>query len=252
MSTILETLKKLEEDKRLLEKDLGLKELVLQEDHNPSSRKLLKISSKKFVSVSQVIAGILIGLALVWGFKPSAKNEVTHFSQANPAQKPPLIYKKRSGATVGIPLSNISEQELRQRYEENMSENLPSVLEAFAQPPVLEIRKPFAEPEALPREINEIRDLIQTAKLAAEQPEPFVYPVESATRGISIPRLKVKGIIFFSQGSSSNHIFVATSESNNRKVRVGDTVQSATLTHIESNRVVFSYRGENVHLRIGE
>ena len=250
MSTILETLKKLEEDKRLLEKNLDLKKLVLQEDRKPSSHKLLKISSKKFMSVGQVIAGILIGLALVWGFKPSAKNEVTHFSQANPAQNPPLIFKKRSGATVGIPLSNIPEY--RQRYEENISENPPSVLEAFAPPPVLEIRQPFAEPEALPREINEIRDLIQTAKLAAEQPEPFVYPVESATRGISIPRLKVKGIIFFSQGSSSNHIFVATSESNNRKVRVGDTVQSATLTHIESNRVVFSYRGENVHLRIGE
>ena len=250
MSTILETLKKLEEDKRLLEKNLDLKKLVLQEDRKPSSHKLLKISSKKFMSVGQVIAGILIGLALVWGFKPSAKNEVTHFSQANPAQNPPLIFKKRSGATVGIPLSNIPEY--RQRYEENISENPPSVLEAFAQPPVLEIRKPFAEPEALPREINEIRDLIQTAKLAAEQHEPFAYPVELATRGISIPRLKVKGIIFFSQGSSSNHIFVATSESKNRKVRVGDTVQSATLMHIESNRVVFSYRGENVHLRIGE
>ena len=250
MSTILETLKKLEEDKRLLEKNLDLKKLVLQEDRKPSSHKLLKISSKKFMSVGQVIAGILIGLALVWGFKPSAKNEVTHFSQANPAQKPPLIFKKRSGATVGIPLSNIPEY--RQRYEENISENPPSVLEAFAPPPVLEIRQPFAEPEALPREINEIRDLIQTAKLAAEQHEPFAYPVELATRGISIPQLKVKGIIFFSQGSSSNHIFVATSESNNRKVRVGDTVQSATLMHIESNRVVFSYRGENVHLRIGE
>ena len=175
---------------------------------------------------------------------------MTHFSQANPAQKPPLIFKKRSGATVGIPLSNIPEY--RQRYEENISENPPSVLEAFAPPPVLEIRQPFAEPEALPQEINEIRDLIQTAKLAAEQAEPFTYPAELATRGISIPDLKVKGIIFFSQGSSSNHIFVATSESNNRKVRVGDTVQSATLTYIESNRVVFSYRGENVHLRIGE
>jgi len=248
MSTILETLKKLEEDKRLLEKDLDLKELVLQEDHKP--RKLLKISSKKFVPVGQVVVGVLIGLALVWGLKPSAKNEVTHFSQANPAQKPPLIFKKRSGATVGIPLSNIPEY--RQRYEENISENPPSVLEAFAPPPVLEIRQPFAEPEALPREINEIRDLIQTAKLAAEQHEPFAYPVELATRGISIPQLKVKGIIFFSQGSSSNHIFVATSESKNRKIRVGDTVQSATLMHIESNRVVFSYRGENVHLRIGE
>ena len=246
MSTILETLKKLEEDKRLLEKDLDLKELVLQEDHKP--RKLLKISSKKFVPVGQVVVGVLIGFALVWGLKPSAKNEVAPFSQANPAQKPPSVYKKRFGATMGIPLSNISEQE--QRYEENVSENLPPVIETFAPPPVLGIRESFAESEA--QGINEIRDLIQTAKLAAEQHEPFAYPVELATRGISIPRLKVKGIIFFSQGSSSNHIFVATSESKNRKIRVGDTVQSATLMHIESNRVVFSYRGENVHLRIGE
>ena len=246
MSTILETLKKLEEDKRLLEKDLDLKELVLQEDHKP--RKLLKISSKKFVPVGQVVVGVLIGLALVWGLKPSAKNEVAPFSQANPAQKPPSVYKKRFGATMGIPLSNISEQE--QRYEENVSENLPPVIETFAPPPVFGIRESFAESEA--QGINEIRDLIQTAKLAAEQAEPFTYPAELATRGISIPHLKVKGIIFFSQGSSSNHIFVATSESNNRKVRVGDTVQSATLTYIESNRVVFSYRGENVHLRIGE
>ena len=246
MSTILETLKKLEEDKRLLEKDLDLKELVLQEDHKP--RKLLKISSKKFMPVCQVVVGVLIGLALVWGLKPSAKNEVAPFSQANPAQKPPSVYKKRFGATMGIPLSNISEQE--QRYEENVSENLPPVIETFAPPPVLGIRESFAESEA--QGINEIRDLIQTAKLAAEQAEPFTYPAELATRGISIPHLKVKGIIFFSQGSSSNHIFVATSESNNRKVRVGDTVQSATLTYIESNRVVFSYRGENVHLRIGE
>jgi hypothetical protein len=246
MSTILETLKKLEEDKRLLDKDLDLKELVLREDHKP--HKSLKISGKKFMSAGWVITGILIGLALVWGLKPSAKNETTYFSQANPAQKLPLAYKKESATTVGIPLSNISEQE--RRYEERINENLPSVAETFS-PPVTESRDPFAEPE-VQGGINEIRDLIQTAKLAVEQPEPFAFPAESTTRGVSIPQLKVKGIIFFSQGSSSNHIFVATSESSNRKVRVGDTVQSATLTHIESNRVVFSYRGENVHLRIGE
>ena len=94
--------------------------------------------------------------------------------------------------------------------------------------------------------------LIQTATAEVEQPEFYTYPGELVSRGISIPNLKVKGIIFFSSGSPSNHIFVATSESKNRKVRVGDTVQSATLKHIESNRVVFSYRGETVHLRIGE
>jgi type II secretory pathway component PulC len=99
-------------------------------------------------------------------------------------------------------------------------------------------------------EINEIRDLIQTATSEAEQPD--IYPEKLASRGISIPNLKVKGIIFFSSGSPSNHIFVSTLESKNRKVRVGETVQAATLKHIESNRVVFSYRGETVHLRIGE
>ena len=52
MSTILKTLKKLEEDKRLLEKDLDLKELVLQED-----KKLLvtlEISKKNFRENSNV------------------------------------------------------------------------------------------------------------------------------------------------------------------------------------------------------
>ena len=46
MSTILKTLKKLEEDKRLLEKDLDLKELVLQEDQKLPV--MLEISRKIF------------------------------------------------------------------------------------------------------------------------------------------------------------------------------------------------------------
>ena len=96
------------------------------------------------------------------------------------------------------------------------------------------------------------RDLIQTATSESIQPQSNPYPEELISRGISIPKLKVKGIIFFASGSPSNHIFVSTSEIKNRKVRVGDTVQSATLIHIESNRVVFSYQGKMVHLRIGE
>jgi hypothetical protein len=248
MSTILETLKKLEEDKRLLEKDSDLKELVLQEDQKPFSGRTIEISRNHFMALWLLLAGVIIGLALVWGFKPSTQNTVAHFPQGKPEQKPQPFDGKLSEPTVGIPLSNIPERS--QRYEESISENLPPVRKIYVPPPVPQRPEPFAEPEV--PEINEIRDLIQTATLEAKQPESFAYPEDSGTRGISIPQLKVKGIIFFSPGSSSNHIFVSTSESNNRKVRVGDTVQSATLRHIESNRVVFSYRGENVHLRIGE
>jgi len=244
MSTILKTLKKLEEDKRLLEKDLDLKELVLQED-----RKLpvtLEISRKNFMTTGLVLAGLIV-VALVFFNRPSAKNEVTHFAQSPSVQKPASIQRKAAEPTVGIPLSNIPEQ--RQRYEERVSETPQPVIKKA---PVREIFQPIAEPESLPHDINEIRDLIQTATSESRQPQANPYPEELVSRGISIPNLKVKGIIFFTSGSSSNHIFVSTSESKNRKVRVGDTIQSATLMHIESNRVVFSYQGETVHLRIGE
>jgi hypothetical protein len=243
MSTILETLKKLEEDKRLLAKNLDLKELVLQEDKKRSAA-ILKTPSKKFMALGLILTGVLIGLA----FKSPAKNEGTHFPQATPAQKIPNPNKKQSAVTAGIPLSHIAEY--RPRYEETIDENFfqPVVMETFA-PPATDIPAALAmQPEA--QEVNEVRDLIQAAKFAAEQPEPFTYP--SVSTGVSIPQLKIKGIIFFSPQSASNHIFVATSESSNRKVRVGDTVQSATLMHIESNRVVFAYQGKNVHLRIGE
>ncbi len=245
MSTILETLKKLEEDKRLLAKNLDLKELVLQEDKKRSAV-VLQTSHKKFMALGLILTGVLIGLA----FKSPAKNEVAYFPQAIPTQKPPSPDKKQSRVTAGIPLSHIAEYS--PSYEEISDENFfqPAVIKTLS-PSAAKISAPFAmQPEA--QEIREIRDLIQTAKFAAEQPEPFAYPVETISRGTSIPQLKIKGIIFFSPKSASNHIFVATSESTNRKVRVGDTVQSATLMHIESNRVVFAYRGENVHLRIGE
>ena len=248
MSTILKTLKKLEEDKRLLEKDSDLKELVLQEDQKPFPGKTIEFSRNHFMALGLVLAGVIIGLVL--GLKPSAKNESTHFSQRNSEIKLESLNKKGPGPTVGIPLSNIPEH--HPRYDENIGENFPQAIEKFLPLPVQKIPDSIAEPEVLPQGINEIRDLIQNAKLDAKQAESFVYPEDSATRGISIPHLKVKGVIFFSPGSSSNHIFVSTSESNNLKVRVGETVQAATLKHIESNREVFSYRGENVHLRIGE
>ena len=244
MSTILKTLKKLEEDKRFLEKDLDLKELVLQEDQKLPVT--LEISRKIFLITGLILAGIIV-VTLVFFGRPSVKNEEVYFSQVPQGQKPAPIVRKEDVPTLGISLSNIPEQ--RQHYEERARKSPPQIIKKA---PVREIFQPIAEPEPFPHDINEIRDLIQTAKSESIQPQSNPYPEELVSRGISIPKLKVKGIIFFASGNPSNHIFVSTSEIKNRKVRVGDTVQSATLMHIESNRVVFSYQGETVHLRIGE
>ena len=68
---------------------------------------------------------------------------------------------------------------------------------------------------------------------------------------LSIPGLKVKGIIYFSPENSSNHIFVSTSKSNNHKMRVGDSIDSATLMKIESTGAVFAYQNQIAFLDIG-
>jgi hypothetical protein len=245
MSTILKTLKKLEEDKRLLEKDLDLKELVLQEDQKLPVT--LEISRKYFFLMTGLILAGIILVTLVFFGRPAVKNEEVSFSQVPQAQKPASILREEAVPTLGIPLSNIPKQ--RQRYEVRVRTPPSSIIKKA---PVREIFQPIADAEPLPHDINEIRDLIQTATSESIQPQSNPYPEELISRGISIPNLKVKGIIFFTSGSSANHIFVSTSEIKNHKVRVGDTVQSATLMHIESNRVVFSYQGEKVHLRIGE
>jgi hypothetical protein len=245
MSTILATLKKLEEDKKSLDKNLDLKDLVLREDQNVPAGKKIELTQNNIIAL--IFIGVLIGLALVWGFKPATLKEMASSPQVMPIQKPSFIEKHRPEITVGIPLSNISDTEYRQPFAEK--KNLPSVI---ATSPLPNPRMGKLDTKPVPLEVNEIRDMIQAAKLSTEQPAEYAYPKESATRGISIPGLKVKGIIFFSLKSPSNHIFISTSVSKNQKVRVGDTVQSATLMHIESNRVVFSYQGEMVHLRIGE
>ena len=61
----------------------------------------------------------------------------------------------------------------------------------------------------------------------------------------------IPSCLAFSSESSSNHIFVSTPKSNNHKMRVGDSIDSATLMKIESTGAVFAYQGETAFLNIG-
>ena len=241
MSTILETLKKLEEDKRLMEKELDLKELVLREDQK--LQVTAKVSRKNFL-VAGLALIIIILVVLIFFKRPSNENHKTYLPPVPLEKKLGPVERKGSEPTVGIPLSKIPER--HQPNKAKVSEN-PLLVQ---KEPVRKFLQPVVDSK-LPK-TEKVRDLIQTVATKTEQPQLNSYSEEMVSRGISIPNLKVKGIIFFSSGSPSNHIFVSTLESKNRKVRVGDTIQSASLMHIESNRVVFSYQGEVVRLRIGE
>ena len=67
-----------------------------------------------------------------------------------------------------------------------------------------------------------------------------------------IPDVKIKGIIFFDEGNSSNHIIVTTPSNSNLKLRVGDPVQNAVLKSIHPNRVIFLHQGQPIEMSIGQ
>jgi len=253
MSTILKTLKKLEEEKSVLEKKLDLKELVLQDEESffIDSR----ISRKSLWKGAMLMGGIV--LAAVWVLKDN-RSEKQVASQPNTVymQQAAPVKKQVVSPVPGIPLSNIPEQRRSEFYppavseseyyaeEKELSEKTKKVVE-----PVMATVPPAREYNQQDKEVFEIQSLIASAKSLADVPEEIEIP--QIYSNLSIPGLKVKGIIFFSPGSNSNHIFVSNAQSKNQKMRIGDTINSATLMKIESNGAVFAYHGESVFIGIG-
>jgi len=255
MSTILKTLKKLEEEKSVLEKGLDLKELVLQDEEklffdSPSEapRKILLISAIVF-------SGIAFGLFWAWKGNPP-ENQIVRVSPPNTGYfKNPAPVKNQYATPVpGIPLSNIPEQAKPYQgfavennfyaVEKEIPNNAERIIEPAKPPAVLAGGNSQQQQR---RDVDEIESLIASAKSLAD--EEILIP--QINNSLSIPDLKLKGIIYFSAASSSNHIFVSTPKSNNHKMRVGDSIDSATLMKIESTGAVFAYQGETAFLNIG-
>jgi hypothetical protein len=257
MSTILKTLKKLEEEKSVLEKGLDLKELVLQDEEKLFFDSPSEYPRKIFLIGALLFIGIAFGLFWAWKGNPPENQMVRISPPSTDYLKSPTPVKNQYVTPVpGIPLSNIPEQE--KLYQGSpvvnnfyaVEKEIPEIIERTIEPvkPPAVFAKGNSQKQQR-RDVYEIQSLIATAKSLADEPEEILIP--QINNSLSIPGLKVKGIIFFSAGSSSNHIFVSTQKSNNHKMRVGDSIDSATLMKIESTGAMFAYQGETAFLNIG-
>ena len=256
MSTILKTLKKLEEEKSVLEKRLDLKDMVLQDEDSSYPIFSFKTYPRFIWGGTLFLTGVAVTAFWLWVDKPQ-NSQISSISSPSSFKLPlPVPVKKQTSSSVpGIPLSNIPEQPIPQPYREPIMENNNFfVKKEIPDNKLIKSTNPIAGSVrgAVRKEqgIYEIQSLIASAKSLANEPEEILTP--QINKNLFIPGLKVKGIIFFSSGSPSNHIFVSTPKSSNQKVRVGDSIESATLLKIDSNGAIFSYKGESVHLQIGQ
>ena len=266
MSTILNTLKKLEEEKSVLEKNINLKGLLLQGQESVYPQVSAGESRKWGTIGGLIIGGVLLGGLLVYFSNASNTNrpEITSSFVLKPSSQAPKVKKPMAPKKTnpGFPLARIQEISPRAMTDPMADSMTDSMLydDFFGPEDALTLPQEPAPPviaETLPEgseEIREIESLIQTAaESSAMESEsfdemPFIAPNSAPT----IPGLKVKGIIFLNQDNPVNHIFVSTPNEKNRKLKVGETLMGASLEAIEAQKAVFSYRGQRVEQAIGE
>jgi len=239
MSTILKTLRKLEEDKNTLDQKLDLKGMLLIEDI--TSQKSTKSERRNFFLLMAIATGLLItGVA----FYPWAPNYETprspkHVLNKTPTQQTTLSKDSfRPHAFEGVPMAAISSNELASKAEPNKS---------LSSKPFTELLSEETTPVSNSSDAEEIKKFMRSTVALTKKQSTLPPTIQSG----HIPGIKIKGVIFFDKGSSSNHIIATTENNSNLKLRVGETVQGAVLKSIHPNYVVFFHHNKLIEVGIG-
>ena len=239
MSTILKTLRKLEEDKNTLDQKLDLKGMLLKED--TTSQKPIKSDRRKFFLLTAMVTGLLIAGVVFYHWAPNYETPSSPKHVLNKTQTQQTIPFKDSSkprAFEGVPMTAISSNELVSKAEPNKS--LPSK-------PFTELLPEETTPISTSSDTEEIKKFMRST-VALTKKQPTLPPTIQSG---NIPGIKINGVIFFNKGSSSNHIIATTENNSNLKLRVGETVQGAVLKSIHPNYVIFFHHNQLIEVGIG-
>ena len=225
MSTILKTLRKLEEEKNILDQKLDLKEMLLQEE--TIDAQTIQTERRTFFIILSVVVVLFIAGGIIF-YQSVPTDKITTPAIHIPAKILPQSLSKDSsklGPFEGVSMSVIpSEEEILK----------PTIKEADK----------FSTSNNLEKTKRPIKSTTTLKKNSTIAP--------LAIQNGYIPNVKVKGIIFFGKGSLSNHIIITSKNNSNLKLQVGNSIQSAVLKDIHPSHVIFLYQDQMIKVEIGQ
>jgi hypothetical protein len=241
MSTILKTLRKLEKEKNILNQKLDLRGMLLKED--TTYPKSIKWDPSKFFLLLTMVAIFLItgGTAFYyWTPNYGVSNSPKHVSEKILIQQPAPQSKdsSRLRAFEGVPMTAILNNELTSQLEPNKHISSKNVTEVNEKTP----------PKSISTDLEGIKKFVRHTAALTKKKSNISPTIQS---GI-IPGIKIKGIIFFDKGSSSNHVIANTKNNSNLKLRIGEAFKDAVLKSIYPSHVIFLYHDELVKVGIGQ
>jgi len=256
MSAILKTLKKLEEEKSVLEQNLDIEEMVTQGEMAPPPSFM---RSRKTGTAAVFLGLAMAVLAAYFVYKSNGPEPRAVPAASAPVVKRPPVPQtapppRAKPSASGIPLARIPATKKAaagpagQTPPADKQSPPPAALPAAPKEVPLALKKNV--PPLVP--LSEIHTLIESAKRAADRAAGQPPKIKPRRNDVYIPGLKIKGIVFLAAGSSINHILVSTPGINNLKMRVGEDVLGATLKSIQSDKAIFLYKGRITETGIGE
>jgi len=259
MSTILKSLKKLEEEKSVLDKNLGLKHLVVQDEMDSSFSFFSGKARRWGLGIALVLGGIALGGVVVSWLQEKPAAPVMPAPQISGAATPvkPSPDPAASGTVFfGVPMASIPEPAPARtnRSESSLGMSRPVTQTppaAIVPAPPVETFEPMDSLENTTDVGDDLAALIQNAPIERPADGPQETTSTQIVRG-SLPDFTMKGIIYFDEGSPSNYIMFSTSQSNNQKLKVGEKYLAATLEKIEPSRAIFRYQGKPLAVQIGD
>ena len=289
MSTILKSLRKLEEEKALLQKQINLKELMIREDEAPARDRDGKAEARwkqGWIGLLLVLGGLGVSAGAFFLMRPApaptpASTEAPAVARTapQPAAAPvpaPTAGRPRPARAVpnanpGVPLSSIPDFTRRPERPDAgaiVEEDLPDPgpvpvaapsAESAVQAAAASSGPPEADPSApagsnpAPPEEEIVAALGQVPHQERRKivPRPDVPVIRDIPVSEEIPGLKIKGIIFFGEKDPNNYLFFTLPGSGIHKLKVGERVMEAKLLAIEPGRALFDYEGRTVALRVG-
>jgi len=225
MSTILKTLRKLEEEKNILDQKLDLKEMLLQEE--TIDAQTIQTERRTFFIILSVVVVLFIAGGIIF-YQSVPTDKITTPAIHIPAKILPQSLSKDSsklGPFEGVSMSVISSEE------------------EILKPTTKEADK-FSTSNNLEKTKRPIKSTTTLKKNSTIAP--------LAIQNGYIPNVKVKGIIFFGKGSLSNHIIITSKNNSNLKLQVGNSIQSAVLKDIHPSHVIFLYQDQMIKVGIGQ
>ncbi len=277
MSTILKSLRKLEEEKKRPDKKLNLKEMMIREDGRPPvDEQVMGKPGHWWTGLTLLLTGLAIAGFMAFLLWPAEKIPAEKNISAQASTKSGMPGKTTSPVNPktlgGVPLSSIPDftqrgsRELDGVIEDTfIEEELSSGIEteiAIAPAVSVEVPEPVtvvvSESEPAPPMKPEANEQIiealgqvpaQTRSTLDPTPEKLTFlPPES---GESIEGLKLKGIIFFGEGSAENYLLFSYPGMSIHRLKVGESIANAKLTAIHPGLAVFEFEGRQIKLKVG-